>query len=176
MTVTPEQLQQIRNYTQQVQLNDFVRVCSLVNLLCDEIEILNGVVDQKTDDFFKGVKHETEHESSRISSDSIPPALPQQNGVATTGYVSTPSQDRDQGISVGAFPETKDVSTVTTNDFRKNERSEADLEPRRETEEMGGEVREPLRTSARDSSESNPAGLTRNQRRRIKRQRRKGKK
>ena len=39
MTVTAEQLQQIRNYTQTVQLNDFVRVCSLVNLLCDEIEI-----------------------------------------------------------------------------------------------------------------------------------------
>ena len=176
MTVTPEQLQQIRNYTQQVQLNDFVRVCSLVNLLCDEIEILNGVVDQKTDDFFKGVKYEAEHEPPRIPTDSVPQNLPKQNSVAVAGDVSTPSQNRDQGVGVGTFPQAEDVSTVSTNNIGTDGGSKENVEPRREAEEMGRQVREPVRPTAGDSSGSGDSGLTRNQRRRLKRQRRKAKK
>ena len=176
MTVTSEQLQQIRNYTQQVQLNDFVRVCSLVNLLCDEIEILNGVVDQKTDDFFKGVKHETEHEPSRVSTDSVPQNLPKQDSVAVAGDVSTPTQDRDKGVGVGTFPQAEDVSTVYTNDLGTHGGNKENVEPRGKAEEVGREVREAIRTSTGDSVGSSDSGLTRNQRRRLKRQRRKAKK
>ena len=176
MTVTSEQLQQIRNYTQTVQLNDFVRVCSLVNLLCDEIEILNGVVDQKTNDFFKGVKHEAKHEPPRVPSDSIPENLPQQNGVAVTGDVSTPTQDRDSGVSVGTFPQAKDVSTVSTNDLGTNRRSQENMGSGRETETMGGQVRRPGREAAGNPDGSGDSGLTRNQRRRLKRQKRKARK
>ena len=176
MTVTPEQLQQIRNYTQQVQLNDFVRVCSLVNLLCDEIEILNGVVDQKNNDFFNGVKHETKHEPPRVSTDSVPQNLPQQNSVAVTGDVPTPTKNRDQGVGVGAFPQAEDVSTVTTNDLGTDGGSKENVEPRREAEAVGRQVREPVRPTAGDSAGSSNSGLTRNQRRRLKRQKRKAKK
>ena len=176
MTVTPEQLQQIRNYTQTVQLNDFVRVCSLVNLLCDEIEILNGVVDQKTEDFFKGVKHEAEHESARVPTDSVSQDLSGQVSVATTGDVSSPPQNRDQGVSVGTFPKPEDVSTVSTDDLGKNGRGQENVEPRGETETMGGQVRRPGGKAARNSDGSGDSGLTRNQRRRLKRQKRKAKK
>lgn len=176
MTVTPEQLQQIRNYTQTVQLNDFVRVCSLVNLLCDEIEILNGVVDQKTNDFFKGVNRETGHEPPRVLADSVPQNLSEQNSMATTGYVSTPPQDRDQGVSVGTFPQAEDVSTVSTNDLGTNGGNKENVEPRGEAEEVGREVRKSIRTAAGDSAGSSDSGLTRNQRRRLKRQKRKAKK
>lgn len=176
MTVTPEQLQQIRNYTQTVQLNDFVRVCSLVNLLCDEIEILNGVVDQKTNDFFKGVKHETEHEPARVSPDSVSENLPKQNGVAVARDVSTPPQDRGQGVSAGAFPQAEVTSTVSTNDLGTNGGNKENVEPRGEAEEVGREVRKSIRTAAGNSAKSSDSGLTRNQRRRLKRQKRKAKK
>ena len=176
MTVTSEQLQQIRNYTQTVQLNDFVRVCSLVNLLCDEIEILNGVVDQKTNDFFKGVKHEAEHEPARVSTDSVSENLPKQVSVAATGDVSTPSQNRSQGVSAGAFPKAEITSTFNTNDLGTNGGDKENLESRGAAEEVGREVRQPRGEDAGNSNESSDSGLTRNQRRRLKRQKRKARK
>ena len=176
MTVTPEQLQQIRNYTQTVQLNDFVRVCSLVNLLCDEIEILNGVVDQKTNDFFKGVNRETGHEPPRVPTDSVPTNLQEQDSLAATGDVSTPPQDRGQGVSAGTFPQAESTSTVSTNDLGTHGGSKENVEPRGEAEAVGRQVRQPVPAAAGDSSESSEVGLTRNQRRRLKRQKRKAKK
>lgn len=176
--ITPDEIKAVRGFLTHCTLNEVPKIIGLCQQLLNEIELQQQVIDQHTNQFFKGemnASNETSHQSNGVRSDSTTkdtaqpePARTVPEVLASTEARHTRSDSGDQSEAEDDLPEYRD--------YRLKERRDQE---RVDGSRLGHEVDWTVRTQEGDvtpSGQQITASMTRNQRRRQKRKQKRGNK
>ena len=176
--IKPDEIEAVRHFLSHCTLNEVPKIIGLCQQLLNEIELQQQVIDNHTNQFFKGEMnetHETNGESNGVRSYSTTPNTGEHEPVRTVPEVQPFTETRRAGGDSGHVPQAEDDLPLHLDDRIKERRSQETMDDSRLEYEVGGQVRG---EEGNDSSggKSIDTALTRNQRRRNKRKQKRGNK
>ena len=176
--IKPEEVETVRHFLTHCTLNEVPKIIGLCQQLLNEIELQQQVIDNHTNQFFKGemnASNETSHIAHGVRSYSTTKDTAQPEPVRTVSEVQPPQEARHQGSGGGDQSEAED-DLPEYRDYRAKERRDQE---RLDDSRLRAEVDGTVRTQEGDvtpSGQQIDRALTRNQRRRNKRKQKRGNK
>lgn len=176
--ITPDEIKAVRGFLTHCTLNEVPKIIGLCQQLLNEIELQQQVIDNHTNQFFKGemnASNETSHIAHGVRGDSTNEDTAQPEPVRTVPEVLASTEARHQGSDSGDQSQAED-DLPEYRDYRLKKRRDQE---RVDGSRLGAEVDGTVRTQEGDvtpSSQQIDRAMTRNQRRRNKRKQKRGNK
>lgn len=176
--IKPDEIEAVRHFLSHCTLNDTPKVLGLCQQLLNEIELQQQIIDNHTNQFFKGemnASNQTSSIANGVRGDSETENTAQPEPVRTVSEVQPPQEARYQGGDSGHLAEAEDDLPEYRNYRIKERRDQEAVVSSGLGESVGREIRT-QEGNVTPSGEQIDRAMTRNQRRRNKRKQKRGNK